>query len=104
MATYKVHFLSEALEDLEEIILYIAGDSQTAATRMSNKIINKTSSLAQFPKTGRLVPNKKMSAAGYRMLGIKPYIVFYRIIKQDVFIYRILHGAANYPLLFENIA
>ena len=103
METYDVRFLQEALDDLEEIILYIAQDSRQAALRMHDKIIDKANDLTVFPKRGRLVPDKKMAAAGYRMLGIKPYIAFYRVVGQNVFIYRVLHGATNYPLLYEQM-
>ena len=101
---YDVHFLQEALNDLEEIVLYIAQDSQAAALHMHDKIIEKANDLTIFPKRGRLVPDKKMSAAGYRMLEVKPYILFYRVIGHDIFIYRALHGASNYPLLYEKMA
>jgi len=104
MEAYNVRFLQEALEDLEEIVLYIAQDSRKAALRMHDKIIEKANDLEVFPKRGRLVPDKKMSAAGYRMLGIKPYVAFYRVIGNNVFIYRVLHGATNYPLLYEKMA
>jgi len=103
METYDVRFLQEALDDLEEIVLYIAQDSRTAALRMHDKIIEKTNDLIIFPKRGRLVPDRKMAAAGYRMLGIKPYIAFYRIVDRNVFIYRVLHGATDYPLLYEKM-
>jgi len=103
METYKVRFLQEALDDLEEIVLYIAQDDRIAALCMHDEIIKKAGDLKIFPKRGRLVPDKKMSAAGYRMLGIKPYIAFYRVIERNVFIYRFLHGAVNYPLLYEKM-
>jgi addiction module RelE/StbE family toxin len=103
METFDVQFLQEALDDLEELVLYIAQDSSKAALRMHNKIIEKASDLTVFPKRGRLVPDKKMSTAGFRMLGIKPYIAFYRIIGNNVFIYRVLHGASNYPALYEKL-
>ena len=103
MEDYDVHFLQEALEDLEEIVLYIAQDSRQAALRMHEKIIEKANDLTIFPRRGRLVPDKKMAAAGYRMLVIKPYIAFYRIVDRNVFIYRVLHGATNYPLLYDKM-
>ena len=103
MEIYNVRFLQEALDDLEEIVLYIAQDNRAAALRMHDKIIEKANDLAVFPKRGRLVPDKKMSAAGYRMLGIKPYIAFYRVVGINVFIYRVLHGAPNYPLLYDKM-
>jgi toxin ParE1/3/4 len=104
MEVFDVRFLQEALEDLEEIVLYIAQDSRQAALRMHDKIVEKSNDLAIFPKRGRLVPDRKIAGAGYRTLGIKPYIVFYRVIDRNVFIYRVLHGATNYPILFEKIA
>ena len=104
MESYNVRFLQEAFDDLEEIVLYIAQNNRQAALCMHDKIIEKSNDLASFPKRGRLVPDRKMSAAGYRMLGIKPYVAFYRIIDNDVFIYRVLHGASNYPLLYQKMA
>jgi plasmid stabilization system protein ParE len=101
MTAYEIRFLQEALDDLEEIVLYIARDSPKAATALQGKIMEKTGELAIFPKRGRPVPDEKMSRAGYRMLGIKPYIAFYRVIGGSVFIYRVLHGASNYPLLYD---
>ena len=103
MEAYDVRFLQEALDDLEEIVLYIAQDSRQAALLMHDKIIDKANDLSVFPKRGRLVPENKMAAAGYRMLGIKPYIAFYRLLGRNVFIYRVLHGATNYPLLYEQM-
>ena len=86
METYEVRFLQEALDDLEEIVLYIAQDNHSAALRMHEKIIEKANDLTIFPKRERLVPNKKMSAVGYRMLVVKPYIIFYRVIESNIFI------------------
>ena len=103
MEIYKVRFLQEALDDLEEVILYIAQDSRAAAISMHDKVVEKTKDLETFPKRGRLVPDKKIGEAGYRMLGIKPYIAFYRVIGRNIFIYRVLHGATNYPLLYEKL-
>jgi len=104
MEVYNVQFLQEALDDLEEIVLYIAQDSRQAALRMHDKIIEKADDLATFPKRVRLVPDRKKFEAGYRMLGIKTYIAFYRAIGNGVFIYRVLHGATNYPLLYDKMA
>ncbi|MCL2020100.1 MAG: type II toxin-antitoxin system RelE/ParE family toxin [Oscillospiraceae bacterium] len=104
MEVYDVKFLQEALDDLEEIVLFIAQNSKASALRMHDKIILKANDLTTFPKRGRLVPDKKMNTLGFRMLGIKPYIAFYRIIDHDIFIYRVIHGMSNYPLLYEKIA
>jgi len=104
MKPYEVEFLQEALDDLEEIIIYLAERSSTAALNMHDTIIAKAEDLKIFPKRGRPVPNKKMNAAGYRMLGIKPYILFYRLLGNTIFIYRVLHGASNYPMLYDKMS
>jgi addiction module RelE/StbE family toxin len=104
METYNVRFLEEALDDLEEIVLYIANDNPAAALSMHDKIVEKATNLSTFPKLGRLVPDKKMSEAGFRMLVIKPYLLFYRLIEDTVYIYRVVHGARNYPSLYEKMS
>ena len=30
-------------------------------------------------------------------------IAFYRVVDRNVFVYRVLHGAMNYPLLYESL-
>ena len=69
---------------------------------MHDEIIGKANDLTVFPKRGRRVPDPKMAEVGYRMLFINPYIIFYRITGQSVIIYRIIHGARNYPLLLKH--
>ena len=103
MRIIDVIFLDEASNDIENIAIYIAKDSKASALNTVDKIIDKCNDLLDFPKRGPLVPDKKMSEAGYRMLGIKPYIAFYRNIDGYVVIYRILHGASNYPFLYDEM-
>jgi toxin ParE1/3/4 len=104
MEVYEVRFLAEALDDLEEIVLFTAQNSREASLRMHDRIVEKANDLTIFPKRGRLVPDEKMSRAGFRMLGIKPYIAFYRVIGREVFICRVLHGASNYPMLYGKMS
>jgi len=103
MENYNVVFLEEALGDLEEIIMFIAQNSRITAQNMHDEIIEKANELTVFPRRGPPVPDVKMRNAGFRMLFIKPYIAFYRVINHDVIIYRVFHGAMNYPLLYEKM-
>ena len=102
MGNYKVKFLRPALDDLEEIVLYIAKDSTAAALKMHDEIITQSKKLETFPKLGREVPGRKMNESGYRMLMISPYIAFYRVIDDAIYIYRVLHGARNFPRLYSD--
>ena len=103
MEKYEIRFLQEALDDLEEIVLYLARNSRATALRVHDETIEKADELSVFPKRGRLVPDAKMSKAGYRMLLVKPYIAFYRAIGGNVFICRVIRGATNYPLLYDKM-
>ena len=101
MKKNKVKFLQPALNDLEEIILYIAQDSPDTALKVHDEIISKARKLEDLPNLGRQVPNKKMNESGFRMLLISPYIVFCKTIGDIVYIYRVMHGARNYPSLYS---
>ena len=103
MEVYDVCFLQEAVDDLEEIVLYIAKNNREAALRMRDTVVQKADDLSTFPRRGRYVFDLKMRRAGYRMLLVKPYILFYRVVNRSVFIYRVIHGAINYPLLYEKM-
>jgi len=103
MEKYNVRFLEDALNDLEEIVMYIAQDNRAAAIKIHDEIVSKANDLSTFPRRGPAIPDTKMKRVGFRVLYIKPYIAFYRIIDNDVFIYRVLHGAMNYPLLYEKM-
>ena len=99
----KVEFLQDALNDLEELIEFIAQDSVSAAKKMQAQVMKKIGELQQFPRRGMPAPEPKMKEAGWRMLFISPYVAFYRIIENKVLIYRIFHGASNYPMLYSQM-
>ena len=101
MKKYKIKILQEAFEDLEEIILYVSKDSKENALKLHNEIMESINKLSKLPKRGRLVPEKNMTRLGFRMLFVSSYIIFYRIIGEEVYIYRVLHGKQNYPILFN---
>jgi plasmid stabilization system protein ParE len=53
---FQVILMPMALKDLEEITRHIAKDDAGVAERFGNKLIDRTLSLATFPKRGRVVP------------------------------------------------
>lgn len=104
MVKYKVNFLQAGLNDLEEIILYIAGDSPDSALSWHDKLISQVNNLAMFPMIGIPVPDKNIAKLGFRMLPIGNYLVFYKVYEQEkeITILRVLNGMRDYPKLFEN--
>ena len=104
MEKRKVVFLQSALDDLEEIVLYIAKDSKESAMKIHDKVIETANRLETFPKLGILIPDKKMSESGFRMIAVNKYLLFYKVYPEKVDILRVLHGARDYPKLFSRIS
>lgn len=102
MAKYKVEFLQSAIDDLEEIVLYIAKDSPKSAMELHDKIIESATRLQEFPSLGRLVPDKKLRESGFRLIVIDKYLLFYKIYNEEINILRVLRGDRDYPSLFSN--
>ena len=101
MEKYKVLFLQPALDDLEEIVLYISKESKASALKMHDQIVSSANRLEAFPKLGTLVPDKKIGERGFRVLVIESYLLFYKLYDNEINILRVLHGSRDYPNLFN---
>ncbi|MCL2565852.1 MAG: type II toxin-antitoxin system RelE/ParE family toxin [Defluviitaleaceae bacterium] len=98
---YKIIYLQKALDDLDEIHLYIAQDSPKAADKMINNILDSIEGLLIFPLSGSSVNDRLDVEGDYRMLAVKPYLVFYRVIGEEVIIYRVLHSRRYHNALLD---
>ena len=99
MEKHEVVFLQAALDDLDEITIYIARDSKQAALRFRDKLIARAHSLASLPMLGVAVPVEKIGRHGFRMLMEGKYLIFYKVYGKRVVILRVLHGMRDYPRL-----
>jgi len=91
--------LSEkAEEDLLDIWLYIAEDSQQAATRVIKSINNKFQLLAKNPKLGTARPDIRPEM---RFTVVGSYLILYKEIAGGVEVVRVLHGARNLYAIFD---
>ena len=96
---YKITYLQNAFDDLDEIYLYISLESIKYADKVIDDITNSIERLSEFPYIGTLAKNNLNLEVDYRFIILKPYIIFYRIIGNEVVIYRILHGKRYYQEL-----
>jgi len=96
---YKLIYLQKALDDLDELHLHISQDNIKAAKDMIDRILSSIERLALFPFSGAPVRDKLGAEKDYRMLVVKPYLVFYRVEGNNVYINRVLHGKRYYPAL-----
>ena len=90
----KIRWLDLAVDDLADIADYIARDSPDAAKRIVSRLWSAVRSLATQPEMGR--PGRVYGTRELVVTGT-PFIVPYRIIKSEIHILRVLHGARNWP-------
>ncbi|MCL1874689.1 MAG: type II toxin-antitoxin system RelE/ParE family toxin [Synergistaceae bacterium] len=76
---YKVIIAPSALEDLRDILRYVAQElaSPETAVKTLDAIECAIFSLSDMPKIHALVSDDRLFALGYRKLNIKNYIVFF---------------------------
>ena len=90
----QIRWSPAAADDLSRIIEFIRRDSLQAAQRVALAIYDHAASLSQFPykgRTGRVEGTRELP------LPSLPFIVVYRIVKDDVEIANVVHGAQKYP-------
>jgi len=101
MPTYNVDVLPIARDDVAEIYHYIAMDNPDAALRVTDEIMDRIDTLEEFPERCPMVPDSVLARQGYRMLIIENYLAFFKVFKDQVLVYRVLHGKRDYPQLLE---
>lgn len=96
---YSLSYLPRAKKDLEDLFDYICRDAPSRAPSFLRKIDRVVQRLKRFPLPGSLPKDRLLKGKGYRVLVIENYLLFYRIEKRVVWIYRILHGKRRYELI-----
>jgi addiction module RelE/StbE family toxin len=102
MPDYEVVLLPEAFSDLDEIFDYIAVENAPAAHVVLDKLIRSLSLLRRHPHSGPPLRERSLGRLHFRMMVVSPYIAFYRVVEKRVIVYRVLHGARNYPHLLRD--
>ncbi|MCL2797591.1 MAG: type II toxin-antitoxin system RelE/ParE family toxin [Firmicutes bacterium] len=82
--------------DLESIRDYIAQDNPAAATDTVLSILDVIEKIPEFPKSGTQLSRKTKQSSNYRFKVQKPYLIFYKIERDAVRVYRVLHGSTDY--------
>ncbi|MBI3421294.1 MAG: type II toxin-antitoxin system RelE/ParE family toxin [Candidatus Sungbacteria bacterium] len=102
------HFYSpQAEKDLNEIADYILADNLEAAVRFVDAVETTCTQLTKMPDMGRVFPCDNENLAELRMIraakSYSLYLIFYRKAGKRIEIIRILHGARDYPTIFNNL-
>ncbi len=94
----QVRFSRRAVRDLEEIADYVARDRPRAAMALVGRLRKAASDIAYGPLAHPLWMD--LPDLGLRKRVSGPYLIFYRVERDTVFIARIVHGSRNIRAIF----
>ncbi len=89
----KVHWTDTAEGHLDANYTYIALYSPEYAKRMVDRITRRSQQIADFPLSGRKVPEYKMDQIREIIEG--PYRIIYHIKPDPIDVVAVIHGARN---------
>jgi len=93
----KLIISDQAADDLDQIWRHIGIDNPSAADKLVEVIYENCLRIKKNPEIGR---NRDELLPGIRCLGVKKYLIFYRIKNQAVQIVRILSGYRDLDSIF----
>jgi len=93
----RIVWSQQAVEDLRQIVQFIAVDDATAAARLAERILYHLERAAELPFSNRAVPEK--AEEPIREIILRPYRIVYQVDdRQDALhILRIWHAARGVP-------
>lgn len=101
MAEFHLEFLPAAMDDLDRIADYhLSMVSANSAERITDPILETLEHLEQNPYLGSSHPDPVLASMEYRRIVSGEYVCVHKVIEQSVVVYRIVHGATDYPKLF----
>lgn len=89
----KVHWTDTADAHLKAIHAYIAQDSPEYAKRMVDRFTRRSQQIADFPLSGRKVPEYEMDQIREVIEG--PYRIIYHIKSDQIDVIAVIHGAQD---------
>lgn len=94
---FKVILTPQSLDDLKEIVTFIAADNPERARTFGNELIDRAVSLANFPEIGRMVP--EIGIPTVREIVHGSYRIIYEVFRGQnaIFVLRFWHGARGEP-------
>jgi toxin ParE1/3/4 len=87
---YKLIWSPQAIEDIQAIAEYIARDSTIYAETTVEQIFQAPERLVQFPKLGRVVPEKNDESI--REIFVFQYRIIYEILVSEIHVLTVVHG------------
>ena len=102
MSKCRVEILPSAWQDLNSIAdFHLTMVGAASAQKITDRILDVLEKLEDFPLMGALHQDEVLARMEYRKVLCGDYICIYKLIGEVVYVYRIVHGATDYPKLFK---
>jgi toxin ParE1/3/4 len=94
---FKVILTPQSLDDLQEIVTFIAKDNPDRARTFGNELIDRALSVGTFPELGRVVP--EVGEPTVREVIYSSYRIIYETVSnlETIYVLRFWHGARGKP-------
>lgn len=89
----KVHWTATAHKHLDGIFAFIAQDSARYALMMVDRLTRRSQQIADFPFSGRTVPEYEDESVREVLEG--PYRIIYRTKSDQIDVLAVVHGARD---------
>jgi toxin ParE1/3/4 len=94
--TSTVRILRRAQRDLQEVYDYLAREAPTRAGPFIDELFDVIESVASMAQRGAIPRDDTLRRQGSRFLVHGPYLVFYKVRRRQVWVYRVLRGSRSY--------
>ncbi len=91
-----IRVLRRAERDLQQIYEFVQREAPRRADAFIDRLLDAIQSLGTMPERGSVPRDPTLGAQGYRVLVHGDYLVFYKVQRRQVRIYRVLHGHRAY--------
>lgn len=91
-----VRILRRAERDIEAIHRFISRTSSRNADDVVDRLLRAIERLEDFPESGARPRDPRLRSAAYRFLVSDRYLVFFKVVRKQARVYRVLHGRRAY--------
>lgn len=94
-----VRVLRRAEADLVALHRFVARTSVPRANAVMDQILDAIDALGRFPRRGARPRDVRLRRAGFRYLVCGNHLVFYKVIRKQVRVYRVLHAKRSWQAI-----
>ncbi len=99
MKVHRVRVLKRAERDLVEVRHYLDREAPDSAGTVVADLLDAIEGLARSPERGARPRDERLRRRGFRFLVRQSYLIFFKVERSRVWVYRVLHGKREWSRL-----